>query len=248
MKVLCSGELYGEIEHEECLACARRNVIPPCGYTFPLLNAIFKHTKTNREGYHVTELLGCLLKAHFDRTDPKSHYVHELLVTFIGTAVHKVVEEALPEDFRSEIEVRTDEIVGSADILGDGILYDLKTVRWLEHRVPYSSHAAQISAYGELLGVEQQVIQYIDVSGPPRCKYCNVVLTLNNGIVSCPTCGYVDKRDHLGAKAVNIPKMEVVRELERRKKILEAGLQMAEPGYLCNYCPHIQCQYNKRKE
>jgi hypothetical protein len=243
MRVLCSGGLYEELEHTECLECAKREVTPPCGFTFPLLNAIFKYTKET-EGYHVTSLLGCLLKAHFDLTDPAPRYVHDLLLPFLGWAVHDAVERALPEDFQSEIKVEADGIEGSADIFDGKVVYDIKTVRWLEHSVPYASHADQISAYGELLGAEQQVIQYIDMTGPPRCKKCNLSLVMQDGWPTCPNCGYRDKRNHLGAVAVNVPRKEVMHELKRRKLILEQGLHMAEPSYLCNYCPYIQCHYN----
>ena len=115
----------------------------------------------------------------------------------------------------------------------------------------YGSHALQVNIYAWMLAargceIRTLQIQYIDASGPTKCRKCKVPVRNMDGVLACPKCLTAPAGAHLGAYLVDIPLMgpeEVLRLIQDRKQNLEAALQMgiapeAEPGFLCAYCAH----------
>jgi CRISPR/Cas system-associated exonuclease Cas4 (RecB family) len=238
-RVICSNG-YGEVSVPECLDCALagRN---HCGMDYGLLKKI--HEGSDRSGVHVTDLTGCLLRAYWGKARPKPKYVHEMLVLAMGTAIHGFLEDS-DEHMDCELPLEAMGVVGTADVVyKDGRIVDYKSTRWIyPDKLPYGSHTLQVNIYAHLLRrmgrqVKSLAIQYIDVSGPTKCRACKL---------ACPKCGNQPRGAHLGAVLVPVPMMsewEIEKFIEDRRNILEMALEAgmppeAEPSFLCDYCEY----------
>ena len=240
----------GVMPHTDCLQCALSGG-NTCGFDYVTLKALYG-TRERRPGIHVTDLLGCPLKAYWDKTNPVAEMPHKMLARTIGTAWHKFVETN-DEFVECELPVEWDELVGTADIVyRDGRIVDNKTTRWLTpSKLPYGSHALQVNIYAFMLRqmgreVKSLAIQYIDMSGPTKCRACRLPVEMIEGNIHCPKCGNTPKDAHLGVVLVDIPIMtdvEVLEEIHDKIKNLQAAIDLgmapeAAPSYLCGYCPH----------
>lgn len=248
-RVICSNG-YGEVSVPECLDCSLsgRN---HCGMDYGLLKKI--HAGSDRSGVHVTDLTGCLLRAYWGKTHPKPKYVHEMLVLAMGTAIHGFLEDS-DEHMDCELPLEAMGVVGTADVVyKDGRIVDYKSTRWIyPDKLPYGSHTLQVNIYAHLLRkmgrqVKSLAIQYIDVSGPTKCRSCKRVVRMNaEGELACPKCGNQPRGAHLGAVLVPVPLMsewEIEKFIDDRRGILEMALEAgmlpeAEPSFLCDYCEY----------
>ena len=252
MRIICSATNQ-EMDSGECLSCALQGS-PPCGYDYSLLKALYSDSEKEdrRKEIHVTDLTGCLRKAYYDKREPSPERPHEMVTRWMGTAVHTCAEGS-DAFLESELPVEHGSIVGRADIVyADGRVVDFKTTRWLyPEKLPYGSHALQVNIYAWLLrqmgrDVNRLQIQYIDMSGPTKCRKCKVPVRMFDGELKCPNCMQPVRGAHLGAVLVDVPLMEEA-EIERlvtgRREQLELALALDDPpereaGYLCNYCSH----------
>ena len=253
---LCSGNIFSEpITEKECLACSLSGMAN-CSFDYSLLLAMF-HDK-ERTGIHVTDVVGCLKQAYYNHVNPQPMRIHEKMLLFLGTMTHKMLEDAVDEQrFDAELPLKALGIEGTADVVyHDGKIVDLKTTRWINPaKLPYSKHEVQINVYAQMLReqgreVKSLWIQYIDMSGPTKCRSCRVPFRMmDDGMLACPRCGYVPKKpysSHLGAILKEIPlwtERQVKDHITQRKDILESALAenkapSAEPGFLCRYCVH----------
>jgi CRISPR/Cas system-associated exonuclease Cas4 (RecB family) len=246
--VLCSAG-KGELTKEACLACALRGE-NTCGFDYILLKAIL--TDGVRTGVHVTDLTGCLRKAWYHKTTSAPEYVHAQMYRFMGTLAHGVLENH-GEESEAEVAVKALGLEGKMDVYRNGRIIDFKTARWLTlSKLPYGSHQLQVNIYAEMLRqtgreVTSAAIQYIDLSGPTKCRQCKVVYVPENGKLACPKCHGSSKDAHTGAVLVEIPldPREQVQQLikERRDALLTAlatgKMPGAEPSFLCEYCPFV---------
>lgn len=147
------------------------------------------------------------------------------------------------------------EIEHSHTYISNGIV--THNTRWMYvNKLPYGSHSTQVNIYAWMLRkmgreVNRLQIQYVDASGPTKCRKCRVpvraILDESGGIeLKCPKCGNFVTSAHLGAYLVDIPLWtdeEVEDMILEKKENLEAALAMnmppeAEPGFLCAYCSH----------
>jgi hypothetical protein len=247
--VLCSAG-KGRMTEEECLTCAlaQNNT---CGYDYNLLKGIFNNPP--RTGIHVTDILGCPLKAYLDKIDPQPQYVHERLLVTLGSAVHKFLE-APDENFDCEVPLTGLGLVGTADVVyKDGRLTDIKTTRWIIDvaRLPYKTHVLQVNIYAHLLRlsdreVREAAIQYIDMSGPTKCRSCRVSFRMNGDGLACPICGGTSRSSHLGAVLVPVPLYDpeyMDHFIQARRDDIQAAMETGlrprpDPSYLCSYCAH----------
>ena len=249
MKYICSGSpSKGVVEADECLSCAK-NRENTCGIDYGLIRALLDRQDRSEE-VHVTDLTGCLRKAYWEKVNPQPRYVHEGLVLALGTAVHGFLEGS-DDHMDCELPLEGLGVQGTADVVyKDGRVVDWKSTRWMyPDKLPYGSHALQVNIYAELLRqqgrpVESLAIQYIDMSGPTKCRKCKQVVVPQNGDLVCPVCGDAPKGAHRGAILKEIPMLaprEIKELIEERggalNMALESGLVPdAEPGYLCAYC------------
>lgn len=142
---------------------------------------------------------------------------------------------------------------------------DLKTTRWLKpSKLPYGHHAQQVNVYAHMLKkmgyeVESLAIQYVDMSGPTKCRKCYVPVHMTStGLIECPKCGQTPKDAHLGAMVFEVPMLDDEEieafMIERRDVLIKAFEDEQEPerevGFLCNYCNHFEtCKpYSKDNE
>lgn len=267
MKIICSGGNHTEaLEHTTCLRCALdHNGRQPCGLSYPLLKALYlcENSEERRSQIHVTNLTTCLAKSWWEMVHPEAFYPHEKLLVFLGKAVHKIIEQAMDGDpyYVSEQPLDGDGIVGQGAIL------DLKTTRWLDPTkgLPYGSHQQQVNTYAlmwnqkwaELLGENGRddepmakfgQIQYIDMSGPTTCRRCRKALRRIDGEYTCPSCGGVNPKGHLGATIVEFHidgSEEFVQSIRLRAGMLRDAIETgnppeAEPGWICSYCGFTQ--------
>ena len=225
----------------------------PCGFGYRLLKAMFATQEDRTQEIHVTDITGCLLKAYLDKTAPAPRFVHDSLAMWIGHAVHTALDTS-DTHVLSEMPVSGLGLVGRLDAKygADQRIEDSKTKRWIKPSQLHSEeHAAQVNIYRHLDGSDGGMqIQYIDMSGPSKCRACKVTMRLIDGEVQCPKCGYSGKENHLGAVLVDIDPIEDIEGLiNERVGILQEALDSeiaprAEPGWICGYCPHVACPYN----
>ena len=247
MKILCSAG-KGEMDHEACLACARTG-LQKCGYDYVVLRALYENHE-ERPDIHVTDLTGCLRKAWYSKTTRVAETPHSKYALMVGSIMHGGLEGS-DEYMDAELPFNEDGIVGRADVVyKDGRLLDLKTTRWLyPSKMPYGSHALQVNIYAYFLKksgreVNRLQIQYLDMSGPTKCRKCKVPVIMVEGEFKCPSCKKIFSDAHLGAVLCDVRMMETeeIEGIINEKKnelqtALEAGMPPAkEPGFLCGYC------------
>jgi CRISPR/Cas system-associated exonuclease Cas4 (RecB family) len=263
MNVICSiGK--GEVSTAACLKCAQTG--GRCGYDYVVLRKMFEGDQNEKRQteIHVTDLLGCLKKAWYEKTQPKCEVVHELLVRSLGVIIHEgmACTNALVQ---TEIPLKYEDLIGAADILyEDGRLLDIKSTRWLmPDKVPYGSHELQVNLYAYMLEkmgkkVTSMQIQYIDTSGPTKCRRCRVEVRMINGELRCPVCGNYIKNSHLGAVLVDVQRMrmEDMESLikDRKSSLLAAMITNmapeASPGWACSsYCSYTdECEEQSEED
>ena len=206
-----------------------------------------------RTGIHVTDLTGCLRKAWYHKTTTAPEYVHAFHYRLTGNIAHSILEQ-YGENGDAEMELQAMGLEGKTDVYRNGRIVDWKTTRWLTpSKLPYGSHELQVNIYAEMLRqngkeVKSAAIQYIDLSGPTKCRTCKAVYEPNDaGVLACPKCGKGSKDAHTGAVLIEIPLMnrDEIQKLvnERRDTLLRAleqnKMPRAEPSFLCDYCPFV---------
>lgn len=239
----------GVMSEEECLTCALNEVNPPCGYDYSLLRRIY--TDAERTGIHVTDLTGCLRKSYYDKVRPVPISPSQRLILTLGTVAHAMLEG---DDINmvTEMDVEALGVVGRMDVYyRNGRIVDFKTTRWMmPDKLPYGSHALQVNIYAELMrqngfNVDSMAIQYIDMSGPSKCRKCKSPSVYDNGLIICPVCNTEIRNGHLGAMMIEIPPIPDIEDfiVERRDKLSKSlddeVSPDAEPSFLCKYCNHV---------
>lgn len=253
MKINCSAG-KGIMELEACLTCAL-NGENQCGYDYALIKNMMNDEKkeSRRAEIHVTDLTGCLRKAWYEKVSPQPEYIHETLARWLGVNFHHAAESS-DDLLDSELPLQDEGLVGTADIVyKDGRILDYKLTRWIfPQKLPYGSHATQVNIYAHLLRkmgreVTKLQVQYVDASGPTKCRKCKVPVRADDGILKCPNCGNIIANAHLGAVLVDIPIWpddEVESYIRERKENLRGALELGlppekEPGFLCSYCSNV---------
>jgi len=248
---MASGE---EVTQEVCMKCAVDGV-NSCGYDYGLLRFIFRD-RQERPDIHVTDLTGCLRKAYFGKKIPPVQYPHEVLVLSLGSITHGLLETGEDDTDKTELPLDALGIKGTADrvhfLPGGARIIDYKTTRWLKpSNLPYGSHELQVNIYAALLreqgfNVQSAAIQYIDLSGPTKCRACKLTLAPRDMGLVCPSCGNTPANAHLGAVLYEVtlrPHEEIVDLITERRDTLALALEMedvpdAETGWLCKYCAY----------
>ena len=230
---------------EECLHCSRDS--PLCGYSYPLMRHLL--ASRQRPDIHVTDITGCLRKAYLDKREPQPFKPSSVLVPAMGSMVHGFLED-VPELAMGQMETEVGDylLVGTCDAVDmeNHLIIDYKTTRWLvRSKLPYGEHGKQVNIYRWML--EQMHpdiqfdmrVQYIDLSGPTKCRRCKDELN-SSGV--CQTCGKVYDAFHFGAVFIDIERDEGIGEFigERVATLGGALAQMSPPppekGWLCRYC------------
>jgi CRISPR/Cas system-associated exonuclease Cas4 (RecB family) len=250
MNIICPIS-HQVLSQEECLNCANTKRPAPCGYDYSLLKKVFG--TSDRSGIHVTDLLGCLRRTFYSKTDPSPEYVSDMIIRTLGTLTHAILEDDNPV-FTSEIPVSHEGITGRVDLYYEnGDLIDFKTTRWLDPaKLPYGEHETQVNVYAWMLEstgkkVDRLFIQYLDMSGPTKCRKCKVPLRMSDGVLACPQCGNTPKLAHLGTALYEIEKMskeDIEAEILPRRDALANAINNdevpeANPTWLCRYCAHV---------
>ncbi len=175
---------------------------------------------------------------------------HEGLPRVLGAGSYSSIE-GTDKIMQSEISFLVDGISGRIDVLypDSGRFLDIKTSRWITpSKLPYGSHAFQVNIYANLLEklghkINRLQIQYLDMSGPTKCRTWRIPVELVQGEFRCPSCLKVFSEGHLGAKLVEVPLMdssEIEANITERRNALQKALTQAEPpereqSFLCSY-------------
>lgn len=255
--IKCSGGLHeNPITEDKCIDCAKKNLQTDCGFSYPLVNAILSSDEgRNPNEIHVTDLTSCLRRAYYKKKDPQPDYLHNKLSMFIGTAVHAYIEKYNPD--YCEKEVDKGGLKGRIDYLDENEnIIDFKTTRYAQvSKLPYGEHHNQTNIYRSLQGATGNLyIQYIDLSGASRCPKCKGSFTPVNGALQCKRCGIMSSTAHLGAVTIEVPIIhEYDNYINDRVSTLRFALDNntrpeAEPGWICDYCSAIQCEFNGEKQ
>ena len=246
--VICSST-GSVVDKSYCQTCALN--VPPCGFDYALIKRVHKALEP-RGGVHVTDLVHCLRRSFYERTDPVPERVSDVMYRILGTATHSILEGMEDENLIAEMSLEHEGVVGTVDSYypKHKRLVDHKTTRWLvPAKLPYGDHEMQVNVYRWLLvnngyEVDRMYLHYIDLSGPTKCRKCKLPLTENGGLFACDVCGSEYNNAHHGAVILNVPTMlidEVDTFVMERKAMLKESLKTgkmpeATPGFLCNYC------------
>jgi CRISPR/Cas system-associated exonuclease Cas4 (RecB family) len=180
-----------------------------------------------------------------------------MLMRSLGTITHGLLE-ADPSDTTgfTERTFEVDGVEGTVDRYYTALnrIVDYKTTRWLKpSNLPYGSHEVQVNIYAYLVResgfpVDSAAIQYIDMSGPTKCRECKLpVVPVPDGL-ACPNCGMYPRGAHLGAVLFEVNLMhpdEIRAFVEQRKDSLRLAIDLddepdAEPSFLCSYCKFLE--------
>lgn len=250
-KIKCSGTQFtDEVESSECLGCALRNA-NDCGYDYALLRFMYDQVST-RPDIHATDLVGCSLRSFWSKSRQPAEYPHSMLMRSLGTITHGLLEDSNTENTYTELTYEVDGVVGTIDryYRDTKRLVDYKTTRWLKpSNLPYGSHKVQVNIYAYLMRengeeVDSAFVQYIDLSGPSKCRTCKVAVVPVADGLSCPVCGFYPRGAHLGAVLFEIDLMhpdEIKAFVVQRRDALKLSLELdqepdPEPSFLCSYC------------
>lgn len=255
-RIKCSGTQFADdIPVSECLACALRNN-NDCGYDYALLRFMYDQVHS-RPDIHATDLVGCSLRSFWSKSRQPAEYPHSMLMRSLGTITHGLLETGATDPSAwTERTFEVEGVVGTIDKYYTGAkrLIDYKTTRWLKvGNLPYGSHEVQINIYAYLMResgheVDSAAIQYIDLSGPTKCREHKVsVVPVADGL-ACPVCGYYPRGAHLGAVLFEVDLMhpdEIKAFVEQRRDALTLSLELdqepdAEPSFLCSYCVFLE--------
>lgn len=266
MNVLCSGEVYNEaILSDGCIACAAsRDNQPPCGFSSYFLRGLFAGIEDRTKEIHVSDLLGCALSAYLDKVAPEPRKVHENVILWVGIAGHHHLAACNTNGSLTKniVELGFEDlgIHYRVDILDGTTLLDFKTSRWIKSvdNLPRERDVVQLNMYRMLLKqrgvfVKKMLLQYIDVTGPPQCRSCQVMMQKKDGIVECPICHTADKRQHLGAVTVDVPLYAddtIMEEIILRRNVISEAITSgiapeAEPNFYCGWCVHSTCTHHR---
>ena len=245
MKLNCMAG-RGVVERDECLACAlnRNN---ECGYDYALLRKMLnvEEQEKRSDEIHVTDITGCLRRAYYTKLFPKPEFPHETLARFLGVGFHAMVE-GNDEILDSELPLEYGDLVGTSDVVyKDGIIVDYKFSRWLKPKyLPNESHIKQVNIYAHMLRgmgrkVKKAYIQYVDASGPSKCRKCGIPVRMFNGEIKCPECFEFVTNGHLGAILTEVelfPTSEVEEMINERVGELKSSMALqalpdAEPSF-----------------
>lgn len=249
MDILCMCG-HGRCDASECLGRAAKR---ECQWDYGLLRFVVGDRQA-RPDVHVTDLTGCLRRAYFSKTVHAAQFPHEMLALSLGSITHGLLEGG-DEIIRTEVPLRALGIVGKADVVYvDGFITDYKTTRWLTpSKLPYGSHVLQVNIYAQLLREQGEEpigasIQYIDLSGPTKCRACKLPVIPVDGALECPICHARPRDAHLGGVLYPVdlkPADEIRHLIEERRDLLILALKSEnqpdpEVGWLCGYCPFIE--------
>ena len=248
----------GVVTRDECLSCAlnRNN---DCGYDYALLRKMLNKEEQEKRSteIHVTDITGCLRRSYYTKRFPMPEYPHETLARFLGVGFHSMVEGS-DEVLDTELKLVYGDLVGTSDVVyKDGVIVDYKFSRWLKiDYLPNESHIKQVNIYAHMMRgmgrkVKSAFIQYVDASGPSKCRKCNVPVRMFDGELKCPICFNFIKGAHLGTHLAPVELMnssDVEEMINERVGELNSSLALqalpdAEPGFLCKYCNYLEmCQ------
>lgn len=256
LNIKCSGTQFtDDVPVSECLGCALRNS-NDCGYDYALLRFMFDQIGL-RSGIHATDLVGCSLRSFWSKSRQPAEYPHNMLMRSLGTITHGLLESDEPDAGAwTERTFEFEGVVGTVDryYIEPHRLVDYKTTRWLKvGNLPYGSHEVQVNIYAYLMrenghDVDSGAIQYIDMSGPTKCKTCKLpVVPVADGL-ACPNCGFYPRGAHLGAVLFEVDLMhpdEIKAFVEQRRDALVLALELdqepgPEPSFLCSYCSFLE--------
>jgi CRISPR/Cas system-associated exonuclease Cas4 (RecB family) len=251
MKIRCPvGK--GIIEADACLACALKNVLPPCGMEHSFLRKMYKAMDQDRPGIHVSDIIHCLRRSYLDKADPQPEAPHEMLAKFYGLAMHDYLDQGNGD--HGEIDVEYEGLVGRVDLFEDGILRDYKTTKKIyADLLPYGEHAMQQQVYAFMLEqsghqVARILLVYISKFGPTECSKCKLPVEVGIfGEMSCPRCGSTPRNSTFGVKTIEVLKESpafMKKYIDERKGILEKArdsgpIPDGEPSWQCKYCQHL---------
>lgn len=260
MKIKCMVPGYkGEVETGECLSCARQ-FQNDCGYDYGLLKFMYgQNSDQRKKEIHATDMTGCLLRAYWSKTKEVAEFPHEMLMRSLGIITHGMLEESADDSLIMEYPVHQMGVHGRLDATyhlttpNHIRIMDYKTTRWLSPaKLPYGSHELQVNIYSQLMRadgfvVDSAAIQYIDLSGPSKCKTCKLpVIPVSDGL-ACPNCGMYPRGAHLGAVIYEVdlmPEHEIEEFIALRRDNLLLSIEMStmptgEPSWLCSYCKFL---------
>ena len=258
MKTRCL-DTHQELEWSACLSCALKP--HHCDYNYALLKSIHDDQQRERsEGWHVSDIKGCLKRSYFSRLEEApADYPSEKMAMWQGSTIHAAIAHQ-GDEMLSEKHIEWTyggiKLSGTFDAFypQQGMLSDTKTTRWITMgNLPYADHAIQVQIYANMMlhlgyPVSCAEIQYVDLSGPSKCKTCSqTLLPYDDDNLICPQCEkeFLRSKYHLGTvrhpvfigDALHMDGWITSRLKELNDSVNDKWPPSAEPSFLCRYCP-----------
>lgn len=96
----------------------------------PLLVNASRTRNLNRTHFSVTEVLSPTLYMYLKATNPETINPFSSIASTVGTSVHGILENCLPQNYAGEFRLNYNGLTGQMDCidLENGVLYDYKVV------------------------------------------------------------------------------------------------------------------------
>lgn len=128
------------------------------------LLAVKEPAEKPRDVFFVSELVGCLRKAYYDRTRPAKQATTNVVGILVGKAIHEKFNViAASHGCQTEVNIAKEiegvKVIGSADAVCDDIVIELKVG---DVSVDYDVARLQAAIYAVLLGAKEAYVVIID--------------------------------------------------------------------------------------
>lgn len=112
-----------------------------------LIETLTEQYSEVRIGIHVSDLLSCIRKTVFEKFQPRSLSETDLMLFVLGEGHHQIIQLLAGKGVVTvEQEVELDGVIGTVDLLENGVPIEIKTRR-TKNREPEDTHVRQLSYY-----------------------------------------------------------------------------------------------------
>ncbi len=126
-----------------------------------LIETLSEQYSEERIGIHVSDLVSCIRKTVFEKLQPRSLSETDLMLFVLGEGHHQIIQLLAGKGVVTvEQEVELDGVIGTVDLLENGVPIEIKTRR-TKNREPEDTHVRQLSYYMAMVQSNVGVLLYV---------------------------------------------------------------------------------------
>jgi len=147
-----------------------------------LIDTLTEQYSKERRGIHVSDLVSCLRKTVYEKIQPIPLSETDLMLFVLGEGHHQVIQLLAGKgEVFSEQKLQMDEVVGTVDLLDNGVPIEIKTRR-TKDREPEDNHLKQLSYYMAMIPSNVGLLLYVMLNNleDDEPKFICRTITLTN--------------------------------------------------------------------